>query len=138
MIKRKEIHHNGAYYNENMTTLYKVENNLEKSEFTVPEGVTRICAHAFENVPFKRIILPSSIKYIGNRAFAGIADYAEFICFMSNPQPYQENICFLGEDFIPHRSIHIPLGTKPFYEQSEWISFDTIECDAEKYKKPAG
>ena len=45
----------------------------------IPEGVTKIAMRAFKNYPFSSVIIPNSVKWIGDSAFEGCEDLEELI-----------------------------------------------------------
>jgi hypothetical protein len=51
------------------TILSVLNNNFNTDEFIVPDGTPGIGSETFYNTTLKRITLPESITYIGNRAF---------------------------------------------------------------------
>lgn len=52
--------------------LVKFPNGDEREEYAIPEGVSRICNGAFTGCKnLKRLVIPSSVRYIGERAFEG-------------------------------------------------------------------
>lgn len=66
------ISENNVLFNTAGTTLYKYPAKSDKTEYTVPEGVERIEHNAFyKAVNLEKIILPNSLKNIGEYAFLG-------------------------------------------------------------------
>ena len=55
--------------------LYKYNGSSDKP--VIPEGVTCIMGGAFEDLPITSVSIPSSVKYIGNRAFSGCEQLKE-------------------------------------------------------------
>lgn len=52
--------------------LVKYPNGDEREEYAIPEGVSRICNGAFSGCKnLKRLVIPSSVRFIGERAFEG-------------------------------------------------------------------
>ena len=79
-------------YTKDMKTLVLYPGGLTQSEFTVPEGVTRIEALAFrENDNLTKVILPESLVSIGHKAFYSCAALKTFE-FRSFEAPILENI----------------------------------------------
>ena len=79
-------------YTKDMKTLVLYPGGLTQSEFTVPEGVTRIEALAFrENDNLTKVILPESVVSIGHKAFYSCAALKTFE-FRSFEAPILENI----------------------------------------------
>ena len=79
-------------YTTDMKTLVLYPGGLTQSEFTVPEGVTRIEVLAFrENDNLTKVILPESLVSIGHKAFYSCANLKTFE-FRSFEAPILENI----------------------------------------------
>lgn len=79
-------------YTKDMKTLVLYPGGLTQSEFTVPEGVTRIEVLAFrENDNLTKVILPESLVSIGHKAFYSCAALKTFE-FRSFEAPILENI----------------------------------------------
>lgn len=79
-------------YTKDMKTLVLYPGGIAQSEFTVPEGVTRIEALAFrENDNLTKVILPESLVSIGHKAFYSCAALKTFE-FRSFEAPILENI----------------------------------------------
>lgn len=79
-------------YTKDMKTLVLYPGGLTQSEFTVPEGVTRIEALAFrENDNLTKVILPESLVAIGHTALYSCANLKTFE-FRSFEAPILENI----------------------------------------------
>lgn len=95
-------------------------------EVFIPEGVEAIESHAFMNCfALRKIVLPSTITYIGDRAFYG----DDFIVIQSNIQEppqisFDAFLCLEDHLLTDHLSgkynmlaeLYVPVGTKAKYE----------------------
>lgn len=87
-------------YTKDMKTLVLYPGGLTQSEFTVPEGVTRIEALAFrENDNLTKVILPESLVSIGHKAFYSCAALKTFE-FRSYNAPLLEH--YVNDDFYQY------------------------------------
>ena len=64
----KEI--DGVIYTEDMTTLIVCPIDIDKESVVIPEGVTNIIEDAFDRCNIKTVVLPNSLKRIGEHAFS--------------------------------------------------------------------
>jgi len=62
---------NGVLYNKNKTYLLKYPSSKTETTFTIPNSVTYIWDHAFNQASFDSITIPNSVEGIGMAAFAG-------------------------------------------------------------------
>lgn len=87
-------------YTKDMKTLVLYPGGLTQSEFTVPEGVTRIEVLAFrENDNLTKVILPESLVSIGHKAFYSCANLKTFE-FRSYNAPLLEH--YVNDDFYQY------------------------------------
>ena len=87
-------------YTKDMKTLVLYPGGLTQSEFTVPEGVTRIEVLAFrENDNLTKVILPESLVSIGHKAFYSCAALKTFE-FRSYNAPLLEH--YVNDDFYQY------------------------------------
>lgn len=87
-------------YTKDMKTLVLYPGGLTQSEFTVPEGVTRIEALAFrENDNLTKVILPESLVSIGHTALYSCANLKTFE-FRSYNAPLLEH--YVNDDFYQY------------------------------------
>lgn len=64
----KEI--DGVIYTEDITTLIVCPIDIDKESVVIPEGVTNIIEDAFDRCNIKTVVLPNSLKRIGEHAFS--------------------------------------------------------------------
>ena len=67
---------NNPVYN---NTLFAYMPQNTTGSYTIPQGIITICASAFNNSKLSSIILPASLKHIGNSAFNGCENLTELI-----------------------------------------------------------
>ncbi len=85
---------NGFLMNAEKTLLYKYVG--EESEVTVPEGIVKIESEAFVgNEAIESVVLPSTLKYIGDSAFYGCTSLKE-VTFLSEKAPLLQ--CYFRKD----------------------------------------
>ena len=73
--------------------------NGTNSKVIVPEGIINISSNCFINQELCAIILPESLDYIGDNAFA-FCDNLEWILFNSDVPPIINSNCFNEETIL--------------------------------------
>lgn len=100
------LYENGVLYNSTKTVLYAYRDS-SNSEFIIPEGVEKIALNAFyQNTILERVVLPSTLKAIGDKAFYGCTSLKELV-FLSDKAPaleglYQEGIYYPYANFVDY------------------------------------
>lgn len=70
----------GVVFNKNMTVLMRFPADLNLSEYTIPQGITRIENMAFaENKALKKIVIPDTVTSIGDKAFLNCSSLEEVV-----------------------------------------------------------
>ena len=115
--------------------------NNDLTSVTLPEGLTRIESdQAFGNCPnLSKIVLPSTLTYIGSYAFNVDSGLKEIYCNMRDPSKVE---IFGGESifngFVDYDNciLHVPYGCVQAYREAEvWKNFKNI-VEGEKVPIP--
>ncbi len=119
----------GVLFNKNKTELIQYNYADSKTDYTVPDGVTRICDYAFYNsVKLTSAAIPDSVKYIGNYAFN--------FCFELTELKMGKGVTFIGDNAFSYckkmNDIALPssltsIGTNAFYCCNEFTGITVPE-----------
>ena len=111
----------GFEIKDNVLVKYKDEEGV--SEITVPDGVTEIAEGAFVACDITKVILPSSIEHIRDRAFLGCLKLTEIVM--------HDGITSIGEEAFSDCSIvHLQLPrTLKTIEQAAFMHSDSWRYD---------
>ena len=124
---------------------YEYENlpltTLEIPETLVYNGttytVTQIESYAFSSwaTATKKVILPSSLKWIGECAFKGMFSLKEIICHAVIPPLWETTNIGLRPFVFTDAKLYVPFGCKEAYENDMYwhIMTDIIEMDGSYY-----
>lgn len=116
--------HDGALYSKNNQILYAMP-MITSDTYTVSEGVRKIGTHAFSmQLMIPTVRLPSSLTEIGKWAFyecLGLKDI-----FISATMPPDVGEDAFSYETLQYCTLHIPVGTKPLYLNSDWSRFANI------------
>lgn len=103
---------------ENVTYRKIMIDNAETTQIAIPEGVVEIKAEAFEYVLVEKVILPSTLKIIGNKAFSN--------CKILKEISIPRNVTTVGEGVFNNATgiINVPFleGRKPAGWDDNWIA----------------
>ena len=95
---------------------------------TIPDGASRILDSAFHgNTSLHTIIIPASVKTIGDFAFIGATGLTVIINNNTVPQQVNETT-FTGVD-RSNVTVEIPLGTTLAYTAAGWTGFNLVEAE---------
>ena len=116
----------GILYDHQMTNIIEYPAGKKVEYVKIPDGVTTICAHAFQNNSYlKKLELPDSIESIGYWAFYGCTSLEE----VNIPKKCQ----FIGQfafSYTAVKHIRIPAATEKILVASfEENQFETIEVE---------
>ena len=116
----------GVLYNKNRTALICYPANKQADSFSIPFGVTQLSDYSFEECDLTSITIPNSVANIGAMAFAFCSGLTEIFVSWLNPFEVSLDV-FEGVD-KSNCTLHIPIGTKEKYENSEgWAGFKIID-----------
>ena len=80
----------GVMFSKDMKTLISYPSSKQDKEYIIPEGILKIGKNAFNgNEYIERVILPSSLKVIGDKAFYSTPSLKQYV-FMSMEAPVLE------------------------------------------------
>ena len=117
----------GVLFNKDQTILQAYPGSNERTVYRVPDGVTEIQDSAFFFLAPAEIILPESLEYIGDYAFADTAWYNYLLhIYIRNP-----NVLF-GPDVFYICNEHVYIygvagGTTEEYARSKGIAFAELQ-----------
>lgn len=100
------------------------------SSISIPEGITEILAHAFENCNLSSLILPSTITQIATRAFARNSLLNSITIYAPTPPTFISNAFLnIAESF----KIYVPAESVEAYKSaSGWSTYSSqIEAISE-------
>ena len=106
------------------------------TDYTVPEGVTRIYANAFDGCSnLASLMFPATLETIDPGAFKDCTSLRKVVCLSTSPPqlPFPtataEDASLVFEDVDLSRAVlHVPASAVPAYQQSyPWRLFGRIE-----------
>ena len=90
-----------------------------------PKTIISIGSGAFLQTDIKSLVLPNSLKVLGDRAFAFIYDIKSITSLIKQPFTISNSVF---EDIPNTTLLYVPTGTKAKYEATEgWNMFENIE-----------
>jgi len=128
----------GILFTADGKTLVQFPNGRPQTEYTIPENVTRIGAHAFAGSGnLKSVLLPASVSEIGPHAFSGCAclEFVKFTASVMKIGPFTFANC------VRLQHIQLPNGVKSvekglFFNCEKLLSVTLPKC-AEIVRKNA-
>ena len=96
-------------------------------------GYTQIPSWSFENMTsLTKIILPSTVEYIGHYAFSGCNNLSELICYANVP-PTLDYAVF--DDSLTGLIVRVPSVALSLYKEAEgWKNYTILPLDEETYQ----
>ena len=103
----------GVLYNKEQTVLYNYPSSKSGAEFSIPTSVTEISSWACYYCQFKSIIIPKSVKTIGNYAFSNCIFLEDIIVYWTTPITIPESAFNRWYEGPYH--LYVPIGTTGVY-----------------------
>ncbi len=96
-------------------------------DYEVADGITKINVHAFNSCDGLRdIVLPASVREIGQEAFKSCNRLSDFYCNGSTAPSLASNV-FLSSPNL--NVLHVPEGCRQEYQDKGWTMFKEIVED---------
>lgn len=115
---------NGILYNRTTSTMLAYPKSKPDQEYTVPEGITNIRDFSFDPYYLEKVILPTTLNYIGSNEFGGYNNVT-IISKADNP-PYLNYSAF-GSSTYSNAKVYVPAKSLELYKSDiGWGDFFNI------------
>jgi hypothetical protein len=116
----------GILFNEAQTALVQYPAGKAGASYEIPDGVTTICAWAFNACNLESVTIPAGVTAIGNYAFVNTFSLADVTVGWTETPPATDDYTFYGNQ--ASATLHVPYGTPGIYAAEDgWKEFGTIE-----------